>query len=212
MAAPAAARRTTLATALWLAAATLLGGLDLPARGYEAFRFAPFGVVAGLLGILYVFALTVRGVVWRPPGWLDPLLLVYWVAATATAFRVLLPPPGLVQAAIAVTAAIGAGVIATRDDRERATVWLGIVTVSLAVIRFALVPAFEARSELPNWGPFQLGDAANALRDFFVAYTPQRPAVQALHFGALVCYAMALRAQWDAPSATVDAPEGADER
>ena len=89
----AAARRRALATALWLAAATLLGGLDLPAQGYAAFRFAPFGMVAGLLGILYVFVLYNRSVLTRFPGWLNVLLLVYWAAATATAFRVLLPPP-----------------------------------------------------------------------------------------------------------------------
>ena len=30
----------------------------------------------------------------------------------------------------------------------------------------------------------------------FVAYAPQRPAVQVLHFGALACYALALKTQW----------------
>lgn len=193
-----AERRQALATCLWLAAAVLLGGLDLPARGYEAFRYAPFGIVSGLLGILYVFAMSLRQVIRPSGGWLRPLLLAYWVAATATMFRVLLPPPGLVQAGLALLAAIGAGVVVSQRDREGAALWLGILAVGLAVLEFALVPAFQARSGLPNWGPLQLGEAANAFRDFFVSYAPQRPAVQGLHFGALVCYALAVRAQWPA--------------
>lgn len=195
----AASRRAALQTCLWLAAATLLGGLDLPALGYGAFRFSLFGVVAGLLGIIYVFALSSRNVLWRGNGWLQPLLLVYWVAATAMMFRVLLPPPGLVQAVLAVTAAVAAGVIAGRSDRDGAAVWLGVVAVALAVLRFALVPAFSARSDLPDWGPFQFGAASNAFRDLFVSYSPERPAAQALHFAALVCFALGLWAQWDAP-------------
>ena len=97
-----AERRQALATCLWLAAAVLLGGFDLPARGYAAFQFAPFGIVEGLLAILYVFVLVQSGVVRRGPGWLAPLLLVYWTAATAMAFRVLLPGPGLVQVALVI--------------------------------------------------------------------------------------------------------------
>ncbi|MFN2384373.1 MAG: hypothetical protein ABR559_08970 [Gemmatimonadota bacterium] len=192
------ARRAALLTCLWLAAAVLLGGLDLPAFGYGAFRFSLFGVVSGLLGIIYVFALSSRGVLWRGTGWLQPLLLVYWVAATAMMFRVLLPPPGLLQAVLAVTAAVAAGIIAGRNDRDGAAVWLGVVAVALAVLRFALVPAFSARSDLPNWGPFKIGAASNAFRDLFVSYAPERPAAQALHFAALVCFALGLWAQWDA--------------
>lgn len=174
----------------------LLGGLDLPARGYEAFQFAPFGVVAGLLGILYVFALVQREVIEGGRGWTALLLLVYWTAATATMFRVLLPTPGLVQVGLALFAAIAAGILVTRQGREEAALWLGIVAVVLAVIRFGLVPAFEARSELPDWGPLKFGEAANSLRDFFVAYSPQRPGIQAIHFLALGCYSLALRTQW----------------
>ncbi|HUP19773.1 MAG TPA: hypothetical protein VM778_07440 [Gemmatimonadota bacterium] len=195
----AAARRRALATALWLAAATLLGGLDLPASGYAAFRFAPFGMVAGLLGILYVFVLYHRGVIRSFPGWPNVLLLVYWTAATATAFRVLLPPPGLVQVALALLAAFGAGVIVTRVDRVHAAVWVAFVAVALAVLKFALVPAFEARSSLPDWGPFQFGQTADSLRDFFVAYAPQRPAAQGLHFVSLAGWALALWTQWGGP-------------
>jgi hypothetical protein len=73
--------------------------------------------------------------------------------------------------------------------------WLGIVAVVLAVLRFGLVPFFEARSGLPDWGPIRLGEAADSFREVFVAYAPRRPAIQALHFGALACYALALRAQ-----------------
>lgn len=196
---PAAARRCALGTCLLLAAALLLGGLDLPARGYEAFQYAPFGIVGGLLGIVYVFVLATRGVIRLEEGWLRWLLLGYWVAATAMVFRVLLPPPGLVQVFLSVVAALGAAVIAGVDHRERAVLWLGIVAISLAVLRFALVPAFGARSELPNWGPFQFGEAADSFRDLFVAYAPQRPAAQALHFAALVAYALALWVQWDRP-------------
>jgi hypothetical protein len=202
-----AARRRGLATCLFLAAAVLLGGLDLPARGYEAFQYAPFGVVAGLLGMLYVFVLSLRGVIWPAERWLRALLLVYWVAATAMIFRVLLPPPGLVQVFLAFGAALGAAVIVSQGDREGATLWMGIVAVVLAVLRFALVPAFGARSELPNWGPLQFGETANSFRDFFVAYAPQRPATQALHFTALVCYALAVWMQWGrgiADSATLE--------
>lgn len=204
----AAPRRRGLATGLWLAAATLLGGIDLPAEGYAAFRFAPFGMVAGLLGILYVFVLYNRGVLRPFPGWLNVLLLVYWVAATATAFRVLLPPPGLVQVALAIGAAFAAGIIVTRSDRVHAAVWLAFVAVALAVLEFALVPAFQARSELPNWGPFQLGETADSLRDFFVAYAPQRPAVQGLHFAALAGYALALWTQWRGPGRAAEPPAG----
>ena len=56
-------RPTVLGVCLSLALATLLGGLDLPAHGYAAFQFAPFGLVAGLLGIVYVFALSNREVI-----------------------------------------------------------------------------------------------------------------------------------------------------
>lgn len=198
------ARRRALATALWLAVATLLGGIDLPARGFAAFRFAPFGVVAGLLGILYVFVLFQRDVIRRFPGWLNPFLLVYWVAATAMMFRVLLPPPGLVQVALAVAAAFGAGILVTRPDRVHAAVWLAFVAVGLGVLRFALVPAFQARSGLPDWGPLKLGETANALRDFFVAYSPQRPAAQAVHFASLAAYAAALWIQWQPPPPSPD--------
>ena len=194
----AAVRRRILATCLWLAAAILLGGLDLPSQGYSAFRFAPFGPVAGLLGIVWLFALATRGVVWLSHGWLRAVAIVYWVAATAMMFRVLLPPPGLVQAGLAVLAALAAGIVATRGDRERAALWLGVVAVSLAVLRFAVVPAFWARSGLPNWGPFQLGSAADALRGFFVAYAPERPVAQAIHFAALACWTLALWTQWSA--------------
>ena len=82
----AAARRRALGVCLLLAASVFVGGLDLPAHGYEAFRFAMFGFTAGLLGILYAFALTARGVLWRPPGWLGTVVLVYWAAATAMMF------------------------------------------------------------------------------------------------------------------------------
>lgn len=193
-------RRTVLGVCLLLALATLLGGLDLPAHGYAAFQFAPFGLVAGLLGIVYVFALSNRELIRFGRGWHRGLLIVYWVAGTATAFRILLPPPGLVQVALAVTAALAAAVIVSRPNRESAGVWLGIVAVTLAVMKFALVPLFEARSGLPDWGPLQLGETADALRDLFVAYTPQRPAAQAIYFGALVCYTAALWIQWKPPS------------
>lgn len=202
---PAAERRRALAAALWLAGAVLLGGLDLPARGFEAFRFAPFGIVAGLLGVLWVFALTTAGVVRRPPGWIGAVAIVYWVAATAMAFRVLLPPPGLFQVAVAVAAAVAAGLAATRGDREGAVVWTGVVAVTLAVLKFAVVPIFQSRSDLPNWGPLGLGEWSNAFRDVFVAYAPQRPAAQALHFAALACWAAALWMQWGSEDA--DLPE-----
>lgn len=192
-------------TCLWLATTVLLGGFDLPARGYAAFQFAPFGLVAGLLALLYVFVLTQRGVIRRGRGWLGPLLLVYWTAATAMAFRVLLPAPGLLQVALVMGAAVAAAILVSREDRDEALLWLGIVAVVLAVLRFGVVPLFEARSALPDWGPLKLGEAANSFRDFFVAYAPQRPAVQVLHFGALTCYALALRAQWGEGSAAATA-------
>lgn len=198
--APAPVRRRALATSLWLAVAVLLGGLDLPAHGYDAFRFAPFGIVAGLLGILYVFTLTARDVIRLPAGWPGAMLAVYWVAATAMMFRVLLPPPGLVQAGLAIGAAAGAGVIVTRDRRVNAATWLGGVAIALAVLRFALVPAFEVRSSLPDRGVLQLGGAIDALRGVFVEYDPQRPAVQALHLGAVACWVVALWTQWSRSS------------
>lgn len=197
---PAVTRRRALGVCLLLAVAVLVGGLDLPAHGYEAFRFAMFGFTAGLLGILYAFALAARGVLWRPPGWLGTLLLVYWAGATAMMFRVLLPPPGLVQVGLAVLAAAAAGIIASRHDRESAVMALGVVTVTMAVVRFALVPGFWSRSDLPNWGPFRMGASADALRDFFVAYAPERPASQALHFLALALWVAALWLQWDPPA------------
>ncbi len=200
-------RRTVLGACLLLALATLVGGLDLPAHGYAAFQFAPFGLVAGLLGIVYVFVLSNRELIRLGTGWHRGLLMVYWVAGTATAFRILLPPPGLVQVGLAVTTALAAAVIVSRPNRESAVVWLGIVAVTLAVMKFGLVPLFEARSELPDWGPFQLGQTADALRDLFVAYTPQRPAAQAIHFGALACYTAALWIQWRPPS-SVDGTAG----
>ena len=192
-------RRQALATCLWLATAVLLGGFDLPVLGYAAFQFAPFGMVAGLLALLYVFVLVQRAVIWPGHGWLEPLLLIYWTAATAMIFRVLLPSAGLVQVGLVIATAIAAGVIVSRRDRDEAVLWLGIVAVDLAVLRFALVPLFEARSGLPDWGPLKFGEAANTFRDLFVAYAPQRPAIQAVHFAALVCYALALRAQWGEP-------------
>lgn len=194
---PAVERRRALVTALWLAGAMLLGGLDLPLRGFDAFRFSPFGIVAGLLGLLWVFALAVAGVIRRPPGWAGALVLVYWVAGTATAFRVLLPPPGLLQVGLAMAAAFAAGIAAMRDDRERAVVWTGVVAVSLAVLKFAVVPIFESRSALPDWGPLDFAGWSDSMRDVFVAYAPQRPAAQALHFAALVCWAAALWVQWE---------------
>lgn len=200
-------RRTVLGVCLLLALATLLGGLDLPAHGYAAFQFAPFGLVAGLLGIVYVFALFNRELIRLGTGWHRRLLVVYWVAGTATGFRILLPPPGLVQVALAVTAALTAAVIVSRPNRESAGVWLGIIAVTLAVMKFALVPLFEARSELPDWGPLQLGQTVDALRDLFVAYTPQRPAAQAIHFGALASYTAALWVQWK-PVSSVDGTAG----
>ena len=196
---PASHRRRALAVCLLLAASLLVGGLDLPAHGFDAFRYGMFGVTSGLLGILYAFALASREVLWRPPGWIGTILLLYWAAATAMMFRVLLPPPGLVQVGLAVLAAVGAGIIVSRHDREGAVLTLGIVTVMLAVIRFALVPVFWARSELPNWGPLRIGASADALRDFFVAYAPERPASQALHFLALSLWVAALWLQWEPP-------------
>lgn len=204
----AALRQRTLAVCLWLGTAVLLGGLDLPAQGYAAFRFAPFGAVAGLLGILWIFVLVHREVVWLPHGWLRPLALVYWVAGTAMMFRVLLPPPGLLQALLAVMVAFAAGIVATRTDRERAAVWLGVVAIGLAVLRFAVVPAFWARSGLPNWGPLRLGRTADALREFFVAYAPERPAAQAVHFLALACWTLALWTQWRSPLSLEPTDEG----
>ena len=194
-----ASRRRALGVCLLLAASVLVGGLDLPAAGYEAFRFAPFGFTGGLLGIVYVFALANRSVLWRPPGWLGAMLLVYWAAALAMMFRVLLPPPGLVQVGLAIVAAAAAGIVVSRHDRVAAVLTLGVVTVILAVVRFALVPAVWARSELPNWGPLKIGASADAVRDFFVAYAPERPASQALHFLALVLAVAALWLQWEPP-------------
>ena len=203
---PAAHRRLALGVGLLLAASLLVGGLDLPAHGYDAFRYALFGFTGGLLGILFVFALASRGVLWRPHGWIGTILLIYWAAATAMMFRILLPPPGLVQVGLAVLAAAGAGIIVSRHDRKGAVLTLGIVTVMLAVIRFALVPAFWARSELPNWGPIRIGASADAMRDFFVAYAPERPASQALHFLALCLWVTALWLQWEPPVGETPAP------
>ena len=197
--ATAGSRRRALGVCLLLAGSVLVGGLDLPAHGYDAFHYGMFGFTGGLLGILYVFALAARGVVWRPAGWLGTLLLVYWAAATAMMFRVLLPPPGLVQVGLAVLAAAAAGIIASRRDRESAVLALGVVTVTMAVVRFALVPVFWSRSDLPNWGPLRMGASADALRDFFVAYAPERPASQALHFLALALWVAALWLQWEPP-------------
>ena len=205
--APSAYRRRTLGVCLLLISAVLVGGIDLPATGYEAFRFAMFGFTGGLLGILYTFALANRGVLWRPAGWMGTVLLVYWAAGTAMMFRVLLPPPGLVQVGLAVVAAAGAGTIVSRKDREGAVLALGIVTVILAVVRFALVPVFWARSDLPNWGPLRIGASADAMRDFFVAYAPERPASQALHFIALVLWVGALWLQWRPPAADDTSPD-----
>ena len=202
LAANAEIRRRTLATCLWLAAAVLLGGLDLPSEDYAAFRFAPFGAVAGLLAIVWLFALVNREVIRLAHGWPRAVALVYWVAATAMMFRVLLPPAGLLQAMLAVVAAAAAGLVATRGDRERAALWLGVVAVALAVLRFAIGPAFWARSGLPNWGPFQLGQLADSMREFFVAYAPERPVAQAVHFAALACWALALWTQWHLPATT----------
>lgn len=205
---PASRRRRALGVCLLLVGSVLVGGLDLPAHGYDAFHFGMFGFTGGLLGILYVFALAGRRVIWRPAGWTGILLLVYWAAATAMMFRVLLPPPGLVQVGLAVLAAAAAGIIASRRDRDAAVFSLGVVTVTMAVVRFALVPVFWARSDLPNWGPLRMGASADALRDFFVAYAPERPASQALHFLALALWVAALWLQWDPPrdSAPEDAP------
>jgi hypothetical protein len=200
-------RRRALATCLWLSAAVLLGGFDLPARGYAAFQFAPFGLVAGLLALLYVFVLIQSGVVLRGRRWLAPLLLVYWTAATGMAFRILLPGPGLVQVALVIGAAVAAAILASRKDREEAILWLGIVAVVLAVLRFGVVPFFEARSGLPDWGPIRLGQAADSFRDVFVAYAPQRPVIQVLHFAALACYALALRAQGGADDRPIEVRE-----
>lgn len=205
-AARAARRRRTLAVCLWLAVAVLLGGLDLPAEGFASFRFALFGPVAGLLAIVWVFALVNGGVLRLPSGWLRAVALVWWVAATAMMFRMLLPPPGLVQAGLAIVTAFAAGLVATRGDRERAAVWLGVVAVGLAVLRFAVVPAFWARSGLPNWGPLRFGAAADSLREFFVAYAPERPAAQAVHFLALACWTLALWTQWNPPPEGGSAP------
>lgn len=205
------ARRRALGVAILLAAAGLLGGLDLPARGFQAFRFAPFGVVEALLALLWVFALVHARVLWRPAGWPGPFLLAYWFAATAMAFRVLLPPPGLVQVALAVAAAVAAGIVVSRVDRAHAVVWLGIVAVALATIRFGLVPAFQARSSLPDWGPLRFGDAANAMRGFLVAYDPLRPTTQALHLGAVLAWALALWAQWDPPREVLPGKTGPDD-
>lgn len=188
-----------------------MAGIDLPAHGYEAFRFGVFGFTSGLLGILYTFALVNRRALWRPAGWTGTILLVYWAAATAMMFRVLLPPPGLVQVGLAVLAAAGAGVIVSRHDREKAVLTLGVVTVMMAVIRFALVPAFWARSDLPNWGPLRIGASADAMRDFFVAYAPERPVSQALHFLALSLWVAALWLQWEPPVDEVSA-NGMDPR
>ena len=201
---PASHRRRALGVCLLLAGTLIVGGLDLPARGYEAFRYGMFGFTGGLLGILYTFALASRGILWRPRGWLGTLTLVYWAAATAMMFRILLPPPGLVQVGLAVLAAASAGIIVSRQHRESAVLSLGIVTVTLAVIRFALVPAFWSRSDLPNWGPIRFGASADALRDFFVAYAPERPASQALHFLALCVWVVALWLQWRPPPDPVD--------
>lgn len=206
----AAQRRRALAVCLFLCGTVLVGGIDLPGRGYESFRYAMFGFTGGLLGILYVFALASRDVLWRPRGWQGTLVLVYWAAATAMMFRVLLPPPGLVQVGLAVLAAAGAGVVVSRHQREGAVLSLGIVTVTLAVIRFALVPAFWARSDLPNWGPLRFGASADALRDFFVAYAPERPASQALHFLALCLWVAALWVQWEPPGSVDAATPGGD--
>ena len=107
-------------------------------------------------------------------------------------------------------AAAGAGIIVSRKDREGAVLALGIVTVILAVVRFALVPVFWARSDLPNWGPFRMGASADAMRDFFVAYAPERPASQALHFLALVLWVAALWLQWRPPAAPADDTSPAD--
>ena len=202
-----AARPRARGGCLRQAPALLVGGLDLPARGYESFRYAMFGFTSGLLGILFTFALVSREVLWRPAGWIGVVLLVYWAAATAMLFRVLLPPPGLVQVGLAVVAAVGAGVIVSRRDREGAVLALGTVTVILAVIRFALVPVFWARSGLPNWGPVRLGASADAVRDFFVAFAPERPASQALHFLAVVLWVVALWLQWEPPAAAAREPD-----
>jgi len=44
-----------------------------------------------------------------------------------------------------------------------------------------------------------MGASADALRDFFVAYAPERPASQALHFLALALWVGALWLQWEPP-------------
>lgn len=160
-------RARVLTIALALSIVTLIGGIDLPASGYASFRYAPFGWVAGLLGAIYVYALSERGVLVLGGGRARWLLTAYWVAATATVFRILLPPPGLAQVALAVAVALAAGVVAHRPNRRAAASVSVVIAVSLAAL--------------------QIG---------FAGYTPRRPAAWVLCVGATLMYAAALRAQW----------------
>jgi hypothetical protein len=53
----------------------------------------------------------------------------------------------------------------------------------------------------------RLGASADAVRDFFVAFAPERPASQALHFLALALWVVALWLQWEPPAAPAREPD-----
>lgn len=170
-------RPRALAIALVLSIVTLVGGIELPIDGYTSFRYAPFGLVSGLLGALYAYTLADRGVIVSDRGWIGVVLAAYWVVATATVFQVVLPSAGLIQVGLATLTALAAVGVARRPNRQSAARTFGPVIVILAGLSF---------------GSGSLMGAGPGLHNVFVAYAPRRPAQYALDLAALAGYGVAL--------------------
>jgi hypothetical protein len=192
---PVGRRRRALFVALWLALALLLGGVDLPARGYGFLRFQWFGIVSALLGVLYLYVLVDRDVIRRVAGWQGGLLAAYWIAATATVFAVLLPPHGVAHVVFAVATACVAAVIVTRSNRSRATGWLVVLVSWLAVVRFGLIPLFKVRGVAAEKAFPWLSELGPALRGLSATYPTDRSAELLLDVLAVACWSAALLAQ-----------------
>jgi hypothetical protein len=175
-----------------------LGGISLDTGGVE---YEVFGLVDGLAALLVVYVLLRSEALARPGGAWGLVMLVYGTAATAQLVGRLLPPPGVLEwlalAALVALAWHGAYGL----HRSRLVLNLGLLTVAMAALRYAILPFVWLRAELPRTPVVDLYELGEAFKGLFIAYAPPHPATQAFVFAAVLAWATAVWIQWP--------PEGA---
>lgn len=187
------AAQRSVAAALCFLGGAALAGITLLETGVE---YRVFGLPEGILGLLLVYLLRLRGVwdpVAGPVGW---IAVAYGTLASAQLLELLLPPPGVVEWVVVVGLAVTLWGGLSGGSRQRLVAWVASLALLLSLLKFSVIPLLWERAGPAPGEAFGLGDLAEGFRRLFVDFQSTRPAGQLLGFLAICFWAAATRLLW----------------